>query len=107
MTDIDDIMTQAITLARTQYGEREYEYKRIPHNWRSFRKRGQRGYWSTVIGGTTITREEYETKVDQGYADSVAAVKGELNAMHYYTYRRDQVGDGWQDALIAMIEGVT
>ena len=105
MAQLNDLMAQAIHIARTQYGERVYEYKRVSHNWQSGRKRGQRGQWFTTIGDTIITREEYETNVKQGEAASRAAFRGKLKRKtHYYHYRRDQVGDGWQDKLIAMIE---
>ena len=102
--DISDLMAQAIALAKEQHGEREYTYRRVEHMWRSSRKRGQKGQWYTTIGIDPVTREDYEANRKQGKADSYAAFCGELSKMRYYDYWRDKVGDGWQDALIAIVE---
>ena len=106
-TDIPDLMAQTIALAKEQHGEREYKYTRIAHRWSSSRKRGQKGqYWTTIGGGETVTREDYEANVAQGNVDSTAAFRGKLTKMIYYHYHREKVGDGWQDALIAIVEEV-
>ena len=103
---IDDLMSQAIALAREQHGEREYTYRRVLHSWHSSRKRGQKGSWYSTIGIDPVTREDYEANRAQGKADSFAALRGELNKTRYYDYWRDKERDGWQDALIAIIEEV-
>jgi len=107
MTTIPELMAQVIDLAREQHGEREYTYRRVEHYWRSSRKRGRKGQWYTVIGrDLAITREDYEANVTQSKADATAAFLGKLNKTQYYDYWRDQVRDGWQDALIAIVEEV-
>ena len=101
---INELLEQAIALAREQHGEREYEYRRFSHNWSSPRKRGARGRWYTDIGGTVISKEEYEANLEQGKTDSSLAFRGKLTKSHYYDYRREKAKDGWQDALITIIE---
>ena len=106
MTGIPELMAQIIPLARERYGEREYTYRRILHYWRSSRKRGKKGQWYTTIGIDPVTREVYEANREQGKADSMASFRCELNKTRYYDYWRDKERDGWQDALIAIIEDV-
>jgi hypothetical protein len=106
MPRLDELMQPVIVLAREQYGEREYTYRRISHNWRRARRRGEKGGWFTTIGVDPVTREVYEANVEQGKADSRLAFRLELNKRHYYSYVRDKVRDGWQDALISFIEEV-
>jgi len=98
MTTITELMAQAIDLAREQYGEREYTYQKVGHAYRKHQ------WYTTISPRPTITRQEYDDNVVQGETDELEQFRGKLKKSHYYTYRRDKVRDGWQDALIAIIK---
>lgn len=101
---INQLMAEAIALARAQYGERTYSYERIGHTRRPALRRRKAQWFTTITPRPAITRQEYDENVTQGKADELAQFRGKLNRSHYCTYRRKQETDGWQDALIAIIE---
>lgn len=105
MEAIEELLEQLAHLARLEFGEREYEYKKFYHRWVSG-KCGRAGQFYSDIVGQVITAEEYEENYLDGLADQRDAFMCRSNKLGYYSYQKKVVTPGWQDRLIEKIESM-
>lgn len=104
--DFSDLLAELIAVARKEFGEPEYSYHKIMHQWEcgSRRRRTRGRHWTSVSSpNPECTMEEYEANHAKGKHDEVEAFMGRL-PQTFYTWERKLKTAGWPQRLAAMIE---
>ena len=97
MSDSEALLNDLVNAFKERYDEGDWQYSSTYHSFR------QGKHWTPCGGDTAITKEEYDTHVNEGNIAEHLAFWG-VSKSSYTSYRRAMKEKGWREKLIDAVK---